>query len=187
MSSLPPLLLHELFPQFPPLWFILLCGAILGLGLAAFARRRRGRVITTIAAARTMPGPPRENAPSSAFSRRMREIRETLGDEILGVPWTVPGYALLFVLGGGLASAVLPPLGIVLLPGYIAVWTVAMSASLPDSGMLGGVMAIGIMVGFSWAFWTGAAMFGWHLLRILRNDPVPDRRVRLDLGRRGQG
>lgn len=187
MPSLPPLLLHEIFPQFPPLWFILLCGLILGSGLAGFARRRRGPTIVTLAGARTIPRPARvADAPSSRFMRRLRDIRETLGDEILGVPWTVPGYALLFVVGGGLASMVVQPLGIALLPGYIAIWAIAMSFSLPDSGLLGELLAIAIMVGFSWAFWTGGAMFGWHLLRILRRDPVPDRRVRLDLGRRGR-
>lgn len=187
MPSLPPLLLHELFPKFPPLWFILLCGGILGVWLAAFARKRRGPAVTRLGAAKAMPRPARPEAPSSLLSRRLREIRETLGDEILGVPWSVPGYALLFVLGGGVAATLVPPLGIALLPGYIALWAIAMNSSLPDSGMVGNVLAIGIMVGFSWAFWTGAAMFGWHLLRILRNEPVPDRRVRLDLGRRSQG
>ncbi|HEX2781168.1 MAG TPA: hypothetical protein VHM30_16830, partial [Gemmatimonadaceae bacterium] len=182
MLSLPPLLLHELFPQFPPLWFILLSGVILGVGLAALARRHRRPTITTLAAAKTMPcRAPGEDAPRSALRQRLREIRETLGDEILGVPWSVPGYALIFVVGSGLASAVVPPLGIALLPGYIAIWAIAMSFSLPDSGLLGELLAIAIMVGFSWAFWTGGAMFGWHLLRILRRDPVPDRRVRLDL------
>ena len=187
MPSLPPLLLHEIFPQFPPFWFILLSGVILGVGLAAIARRHRRPVITTLAAAKTMPRQaPEEAAPRSALRQRLHEIRETLGDEILGVPWSVPGYALVFVVAGGLAAAVVPPLGIALLPGYIALWAIAMSASLPDSGLLGELLAIAIMVGFSWAFWTGGAMFGWHLLRILRRDPVPDRRVRLDLGRRSQ-
>ena len=187
MPSLPPLLLQEIFPQFPPLWFILLSGAILGVGLAAIARRHRRPAILTVAA-KTMPRGvhEEEDAPRSAVRHRLREIRETLGDEILGVPWNVPGYALIFVVAGWLASGVVPSLGIALLPGYIAIWVIAMSASLPDSGLFGELLAVAIMVGFSWAFWTGGAMFGWHLLRIVRRDPVPDRRVRLDLGRRSQ-
>ena len=189
LAALPPLLVHALFPSFPPLWFILLAGLILGVGLAAFARKRRGPAITTLGATR---GAPRSVAsagirPAAPLGGRLAEIRETLGDEILGVPWSVPGYAFLFVVAGGIASMVIPPLGIALLPGYIALWAVALNSSgSGPSGWVGDVMVVGFLVVGSWIFWTGAAMFGWHLLRIVRNDPAPDRRVRLNLGRRSE-
>jgi hypothetical protein len=160
---------------------------ILGLGLAAFARKRRGPAISTLGAARTPPRAmaPQANQPAAPFARRLAEIREALGDEILGVPWSVPAYALVFVVGGGIASLAIPPFGIALLPGYIAAWGFALNGpGLGGPGWLEGVFVVGLLVGVSWLFWTGAAMFGWHMLRILRNDPRPEERVRLNLGKR---
>lgn len=133
MPPLSLLILHELFPSFPPLWGFLVAGLVVGGAITAIARRHERRR-------------PADAAP---------------GGEILGVPWWIPGYSLLFVLIGGLASLVVPFAGIAIMPGYAMMFIAAFRSSAFDRESLV-IPALVIVLG-SWIFWTLCAAAVWRI------------------------
>ncbi|NUO65622.1 MAG: hypothetical protein HOQ11_12210 [Gemmatimonadaceae bacterium] len=161
------LLLHEIFPTFPSFWTILLVGAVLGGGITMIVRRGR-----------------RSDA-------RVREIgvtarqKATRREGILGVPWAVPGYTLIAVVAGGLLGLVFPPLELLLVPGFVALFAIAMSASgtSPDVPEIFAPLIIG---GVSWLFWTVCAAAVWKLVEGPSGEPRrrPGDVARLDLGKK---
>jgi hypothetical protein len=119
---------------------------------------------------------------------RLAWIRETIGDEILGVPWIVPGYVLVMVVLGGLASLVIPPAAIFVVPGYVLMFMLAYSGvldALPRP--FDTIAAVIATVAASWVFWSVCAGIVWRIRESLNGD---DKRrgthgpTRLNLGKK---
>lgn len=175
MPPLSLLLLHEIFPSFPPLWEFLVAGLVIGGAITAIVRRqRRPRIDRLSRLDRAVEAHSSSHSSSRAVRRR----------EFFGVPWTIPGYALLVVLVGGALSLAIPIASFVIAPGYILMFIVAFRSSWLDHGP--DFIAYAIIVVGSWAFWTLCAGVVWRVTRRLDEGPPPDRgQARLNLGKPG--
>lgn len=176
MPPLSLLILHELFPSFPPLWEFLVAGLVLGGAITAIVRRQRrpridrlSRLERSVAAhSSAAPSAPPSSPPS---------FRPVTGREFLGVPWTIPGYALLVVLLGGALSLAVPIASFIIAPGYVLMFIMLFNIASLDHGP-DFIPYVIIVVG-SWAFWTLCAGLVWRVTGGLGEDvPRP-------AGRRG--
>ena len=167
------LILHELFPSFPPLWEFLLAGLVIGGVITAIvSRQRRPRIdrLSRLEEAVLTHSSSRSPSPARA------------GRELFGVPWSIPGYALLLVLLGGALSLAVPIASFIIAPGYLLMFIMLFNISSLDHGP-DFIPYVIIVVG-SWAFWTLCAALVWRVTSGLGGD-VPPRRgpTRLNIGK----
>jgi hypothetical protein len=172
MPPLSLLLLHEIFPSFPPLWEFLVAGLVLGGAITAIVRRQRRPRIDRLS---------RLEGAVEAHSSSRSSSGAVPGREFFGVPWTIPGYALLVVLVGGALSLAVPIASFVIAPGYIFMFIVAFRSSSLDHAP--GFLPYLLIVVGSWAFWTLCAGVVWRVTRRLSGEaPPPSGPARLNIG-----
>ena len=173
MPPLSLLLLHEIFPSFPPLWEFLVAGLLIGGAITTIVRRQRGPRIDRLS---------HPERAVEAHSSSRSSSRAVTGREFFGVPWTIPGYALLVVLLGGASSLAVPIASFVIAPGYILMFIVAFNGSWLDHAP--DFLPYLLIVVGSWAFWTLCAGVMWRVGRRLDEGPPRDRgQARLNLGK----
>lgn len=166
MPPLSLLILHEIFPSFPPLWEFLVAGLVLGGAITAIvSRQRRPRIDRLSRLERSVAAHSTAATPASPSSLSSRTVT---GREFLGVPWTIPGYALLVVLVGGALSLAVPIASFVIVPGYVLMFIVLFKISALDHGP-DFIPYVIIVVG-SWAFWTLCAGLVWRVTGGLGED-----------------
>ena len=174
------LLLHEIFPSFPPLWEFLLAGLVIGVSITAIVSRQRRPSIDSLSRLeRSVQA--RSTAPSSPPAT-LALVRGMTGNEILGVPWSIPGYCLLFVLIGGALSLVVPIASFAIMPGYLLMFIMLFNSSALEHGPEF-IPYLIIGVG-SWAFWTLCAGVVWRVMQGMNGSSQGRGPTRLDLGRK---
>ena len=180
MPRLPLLILHEIFPSFPPLWEFLLAGLVIGGAITAIvSRQRRPRIDSLSRLERSAHV--RSHATHSP-ALKPSSARRGMGGEILGVPWSIPAYCLLLVLVGAALSLKVPIASFIITPGFVFMFIVLFNSSALQNGPeFIAYLLIGVG---SWAFWTLCAGTIWRVVQRLNGASPPSGPTRLNLGKK---